>query len=187
MKENIHELRTRIDGLAQLIKSICDMPLYLIPESIIPQNMTMEDMVQSIKDSGKILYSDKIQSPPIQKIGPNFLFESYKSLLLAKAWLGNVLADLGEETPYKNDGNRKTVEDIEPTADSSAISTLENMNHIEKIDWLRQEIQKIKSSTVQYTNMNGWIGFFSSKAFECLTEARFHLGVELQSLKEQSK
>ena len=43
--------------------------------------------------------------------------EAYDSLMLAKAWLGKILGELGSPTPYQKDGNRHTVEDIEKTAD----------------------------------------------------------------------
>lgn len=200
MKEQIHELRTRIDGLAQLVKSL-DMPLILISDSCIPPNMTMEDMMKEIKKCGTVIYREPI-STPIQKISPSFLFESYKSLLLAKAWLGKVLAELGEETPYKNDGNRKTVEDIEPTADvcqdgvrvsfplipiesDKVVLDSRDMTYIEKIDWLREEISKINGfSPKAMTDVAVEATRMSARH---LLEARFHLGFELSFLKDQSK
>ena len=194
MKKQIHELRTRIDGLARLVKSI-DMPLIIISDSCIPPDMTMEDMIKEIERCGTAIY--KIITPaPIQKIGPSFLFESYKSLLLAKAWLGKVLAELGEETPYKNDGNRKTIEDIEPTSDNhpdlmsfpfdnTEELGIQDLTYIQKIDWLRQEISKINGFDLK--GMSGVAIEATKMSARHLLEARFNLGFELQQLKEHSK
>lgn len=193
MKTQIHELRTRIDGLAQLVKSLNENGKI----NNVNQNSPISNMYISVIANEII---DMVNLAINQSLFQNTnLYEASKSLLLAKAWLGKVLAELGEETPYKNDGNRKTVEDIEPTADKSTLTevyykmnaqfnvkTLFNdennvigessRSYIEKIDWLREEIEKcIKLS------------FGSPEADKCLTEARFFLGFELQNIKEQSK
>lgn len=195
MKTQIHELRTRIDGLSQLINSL-SKPALIISQDYNPQNWSVEEMTDQLRETGKIVLMN--QQSPIQVVGGlNFLAESYKSLLLSKAWLGKVLAELGEETPYKNDGNRKTVEDIEPTADRFKIpeliqfpdgkGTWNDHTYIEKIDWLREEIQKLIIPIIRYTNEEEWLGLFVTKFYEYLSEARFHLGFELSRLKEQSK
>lgn len=183
MKTQIHELRTRIDGLAQLVRSL-DKPILMIARDNIPSDMTIEDIVNEYERCGKVISVSN--TPQVEyKGGLSFLAETYKSLLLAKAWLGKVLAELGEETPYKNDGNRKTAEDIEPTADRFKVPELidcgtgfdfTSLTYIEKIDWIREEIEKcIKLS------------FGSPEADKCLTEARFFLCFELSRIKEQSK
>lgn len=48
--------------------------------------------------------------------------KAINSLKLAKAWLGKVLEELGNENPYKS--GYKTKDDIEPTADSVRILSL---------------------------------------------------------------
>jgi len=186
MKTKIHKLRTRIDGLAGLVKS-------LKPIEVVTGSNDVVGPGYRVQAHGKA--SDE-------------LIDCYKSLLLAKAWLGKILAELGEETPYKNDGNRKTAEDIEPTADVSLPIALKvqlnplkpigvstrDMNHIEQIDWLREEIQKILI-LVDNVLHPGDIGDFEMDdqydyfmlSEQHLTEARFHLGFELQRIKEQSK
>src|SRR3989304_5586669 len=134
MEKQIKELRVKIDGLSQLIKDLKP-------------------------------YRNEICNPPefeIEEFNTNSkeIEKSYDSLILAKAWLGKVLQELGIETPYKNDGNRKTVEDIEPTTDTEStadpmglthnnhlgfVYTWSKKNHIEKVDWLRQQIDSITS------------------------------------------
>src|SRR6056297_375085 len=73
------------------------------------------------------------------------------NLLLAKAHLGSLLGEIGTDNPYSD--NKKTVEDIEPTADVNTTGSLEDVilkgrnkdilwekvSHIEKVDWIRQE------------------------------------------------
>lgn len=125
------------------------------------------------------------------------------SLLLSKAWLGKVLEELGEETPYKNDGNRKTVEDIEPTADVNQdihgynleVVHFEDKSHIERVDWLRQEIQElIKECDLTIGEIDtSKLGISSSDfIIQCdrfvlqhLAEARFWLGFELERIKNE--
>lgn len=181
MKEEIKNLRVRIDGLSQLVLDL------------------------EVKDH-------QIQ-------------QCYDSLILAKAWLGKVLGELGEETPYKNDGNRKTVEDIEPTADTEFKGIVKiarndskafiDMNHIEKIDWLREEIKNIINSLPDLqeyvdnlidefykanpnpTKEEDENGFrevskkipnedFLQYSYKYLSEARFWLGFELGRLKDNN-
>jgi len=216
MKEQIHELRTRIDGLSQLVKSL-NKPFLIVDTDSIPLNMRIEDVMEEFeKANGRVLTLQHSQVVPPVFFDGSCIGECYKSLLLAKAWLGKVLAELGEETPYKNDGNRKTVEDIEPVNDSQPeqqsnsplkslplrfpsktiegsevdrLSDCREMNYIEKIDWLRERIKKLK---VDFNDFVCEIEFADydenfDLAQNHLTEARFHLGFELQRIKEQLK
>ena len=64
-----------------------------------------------------------------------------KSLSLAKAWLGKSLGVIGYETPYKNDGERKTVDDIEPESDTFPETIKFEGSLIEFFDQLREEIK----------------------------------------------
>lgn len=161
MKEQIKELRVEIDGLSVLTKQLSP-------------------------------------SKEIEK--------TYDSLILAKAWLGKVLGEIGEPTPYANDGNRKSVEDIEPTADKGfkyiQISETEDyiindgikwssLNHIEKVDWLREEIQLIvnivKDIHISNYQVSREFNIARTNSYNYLSEARFHLGFELQRIRESSR
>ena len=117
------------------------------------------------------------------------------SLLLAKAWLGKVLKELGEDSPYVNDGKRKTVEDIESAADVSSGQGLfkddfeilwwqKELNHIEKVDWLRQEIGKMVGEADILMSQKGRVYIFGCNINQHLSEARFWLGFELERIKE---
>lgn len=177
MVEEIKNLRVKIDGLAQLTKGL-----------------------NPIKNTATV----NLENP---KWGiPSFLNSkeierSVDSLYLAKAWLGKCLGELNVPTPYKNDGNRKTVEDIEPTADSvidkdgiyhnmfTIDETVEwnKKSHIEKVDWLRQETQKaIYEQADIHAGVTGYAHEFYGWKFvyQHLCEARFWLGFELQRIKE---
>jgi len=168
MKKQIKELRVKIDGLAQLSESITS------------------------KNNRSV-----------------WVLECHKSLLLAKAWLGKVLAELGEETPYKNDGKRRKAEDIEPTADAAVNiedfpfapdrwgDEISNVPYIEKIDFLREEInntirlldkvwegKSVLSDDELTSYLMGDGLTFLGNSEHCLMEARFHLGFELQRIKE---
>lgn len=163
MKEQIKELRINIDGLAQLTKELCPVKVAII---------------SGYKNSREI---DKVVD----------------SLYLAKAWLGKVLGELGVESPYPKDGTRKTIKDIEPTADVVkkiefpytviGVEKPKELCHIEKVDWLREEINRI-SIKVEDIDTKGQCREFSiarTNAYNYLCEARFHLGFELQRIKEE--
>lgn len=171
MKNQIKELRVKIDGLAQLTKELKPISKYLgVGES---------------ESSKPFLFNSK----EIEK--------AVDSLYLAKAWLGKMLGELGTETPYANDGKRKSVKDIELTADQSWYKKEElnhdmnfdlfrEKNHIEKVDWLRQEIKKlfIPILNLQISDYNITIRYWNN----CLTElekSRFWLGFELERCKNE--
>lgn len=161
MKEKVKELRVRIDGLTQLVNDL----------------------------------------KPKEFLSARHIIKTYDDLLLGKAWLGKVLGELGTESPYANDGSRKTVGDIESAADTSdelnwikqgswtSKVTGIDLNYIEKVDWLRQEIQKVIKEvdniplTLQMISDKLNVSAYQSKIH--LSEARFWLGFELQRIKEE--
>jgi hypothetical protein len=177
MIEEIKELRVKIDGLSQLVKELKPIP--------------------SCEQKNCLTCENTLNSKEIK--------ESYDSLILAKAWLGKILGEFGTESPYKNDGNRKTVEDIEPVADTVKESfnnyeeeqlkqDYENKNHIEKVDWLREEIKKILEDItflpVKSKDKGNYPIFFGFKyqlIEQYLSEARFWLGFELRRCRKESK
>lgn len=183
MKEEIKELRLKLDSLAQLTRELKPLGQKWV-------NLTERGFVNVDKRSN---------SKEIEK--------AYDSLILAKAWLGKILGELGESTPYANDGQRKTVEDIEPTTDTSklteeqkilyasnnkalvkAILTQEdwdNFNHIEKVDWLREEIKNIIDTTTNFSEDFPEIELEQGFVYKYLCEARFWLGWELARLRDE--
>lgn len=184
MKKEIKELRVQIDGLTQLTEK-------LKPVNIFKEN---ENVV------GAVFKKVCINSDEIT--------EAVKSLKLAKAWLGKILGELGEDTPYANDGNRKTVEDIEHTADKpNMMGVFENSvvdgkrwdtkPHIEKVDWLREEIKSVAEKVQQLHHTyyeesrdgthdsNKIIRSFNT-VDTYLSEARFWLGFELGRIKTET-
>lgn len=116
-------------------------------------------------------------------------------LLLAKAWLGKALGKIGKDSPYRNDGQRHKVSDIEPTADRNMLvmneiytqSQFELKNDIEKIDWMREQIKttlNLCQNVFEYGSYGDVIGeFIINNVLTHLAEARFWLGFELERLK----
>jgi hypothetical protein len=205
MKNQIKELRVKIDSLSQLVKELkSNYEGTTCKEPCCAGHLSKETE------------------------------KTYDSLILAKAWLGKVLGELGEETPYANDGKRKTVEDIEPAADVyTEYNKMMDFNklaeetypkeiniqfkdkpHVEKVDWLREEIQKVINSgpdyvkwvegevasfyrTADYSDKQEYhvkeeefmanlpdLSFPMDLAYKYLQEARFWLGFELQRIRE---
>ncbi len=188
MKKQIKELRVQIDGLAQLVKTLGQPPVIVSKENI--SDDISEEFLKMVRDS-PIAIMKLTDAKPIEHSSFNYnLYECHKSLRLAKTWLGKVLGELGEETPYKNNGKRKDVKDIEPPADKSEKSIFTgDMSYIEKIDLLREEIKEVIGFMDDLTEDDGWYDVDELLAISetHLTEARFHLGFELQIIKEQEE
>lgn len=185
MIEKIKALRVQIDGLAQLTKGLKPNDALWGDPKVAPENAAFKWIMVNSKE----------------------INQAHDSLILAKAWLGKILGKLGNPTPYQNDGKRKDVKDIEPTADRPEIvcttgALVEkhyvDFNHIEKVDWLRQEIEKISKNELssgdmteeehQYIKDNpdcGKLYFYETMYQQYLTEARFWLGFELQRIREE--
>lgn len=196
MKEEIKQLRVQIDGLSQLVKQLRPNQ-YVINADAIPPNMSLVE-IAALLDKSPVLAVENIED--IKPLEQHQVSKCYDSLILAKAWLGKVLGELGEGTPYANDGKRKSVADIEPTADKATeISDFPlapddweegevTKSYIEKVDWLRQEIEKIQkeSHNIQDcgTPISGLLAW--NFVYQHLCEARFWLGFELQRIKESS-
>lgn len=194
MKKQIKELRVKIDGLAQLTKKL---------KPYLQEGIGLMEAIR-IHSQGTTKEIEK----------------AIDSLYLAKAWLGKVLQELGESTPYANDGKRKTVEDIEPAADKvkeyknnptvcskcpycrdvtcgsvdCVAERWDIKSHIEKVDWLREEIETVIVKCVDnFHSLSNNVpqGYFNQNQFlkynvlQHLNEARFWLGFELQRIKEQ--
>ena len=193
MKEEIKELRVKIDGLAQLVKSMTGH-VFAINTSAIPDNLDIDTFIKKWKENSNFMVPMKPLESSVESIHNYELSKTYDSLILAKAWLGKILGELGEPTPYSNDGQRKTVQDIEPTADSVRILEVEKdyiadkkwseMNHIEKVDWLREEIKNIIDTTTDFSQELPEIELEQGFVYKYLSEARFWLGFELQRIRE---
>lgn len=210
MVEEIRHLRIRIDGLAKLTKELKPRDFYLIDISMIPSGVAIGDVMDEYLKTG-IFQIDTTHAtkatPVIQNLETPFkeIEKAVDSLYLSKAWLGRSLKVLAVPNPYKNDGKRKEVSDIEPTADEDKgpnnmvgynhlvfVYQWKKKNHIEKVDWLRQEIDKLDEllMTMNYNGKFKATDFFFlcyNNARTYLNEARFHLGFELGRLREESK
>ena len=193
MIAKIKKLRVEIDGLYQLTKEL--KPLSTRVHNYGDHTFKVVDMSSNSKE----------------------IEEAAKSLLLAKAWLGKLLQDLGDSTPYTP--GKKTVADIEPTAEPATLvpgmrqpfnkgnskrpalpidtwelngrsmADYDRMNHIEKVDYIREEIQTIIR---QYyiPNIEGTT-YYGEIAIHCyyqhLYEARMWLGFEFARIRESNK
>lgn len=236
MINKVKKLRVDIDGISQLVRELSPKQRYIIDIAYIPQSHGIDlekfiyyfekvgyALVNSKEEHGQEDYPDFNIKQAVQVLPVNNkeIEKCYDSLILAKAWLGKVLGELGEETPYKNDGNRKTVEDIEPTTDINTVKTkieglpiierklydyikekntpYNTFNHIEKVDWLREEINKLifKIHPLDFKEYNSnkeeitidnlrFGGLYLQQAILELNISRFWLGFELQRIKEEN-
>lgn len=171
MKEEITELRIRIDGLAQLTKEL---------------HKPKEDLKNP--NNWRVFHPKETE-------------KAVDSLYLAKAWLGKMLQVLGNITPYTNDGKRKDIEDIEPAADINTESVFgdkfnetpfRDKSHIEKVDWLREEIKNLpllSTTQEECREDRALLSIYRYKVnyWNCLDTARFWLGFELQRIKANLK
>lgn len=226
MKEQITKLRIEIDGLSQLVKelnSFNNTVIYELPDDKVNFNLQSPSALMRVLEVESTAPNHKYQGLiktdyGTFRFGSNFPIDirqygldlkskevnkCYDSLILAKAWLGKILGELGQETPYKKDGNRHSINDIEKTADvsNSPQETFGNtnevlngmnwttMNHIKKVDWLRQLIDNVLiifKTQYNLDNYNSDIILLSDMVEVHLSEARFWLGFELQRIKESN-
>jgi len=116
--------------------------------------------------------------------------QTAKSLILAKMWLGNLLGELGSKNPYST--GKKELKDIEPTADTAdrdvkAVydGSWNNESHIERVDWLRSEIQKVIDEVYKILEINSRTRLTGENAWRYLCEAKMWLGFEFQRIREE--
>jgi len=233
MKEQIKELRVKIDGLAQLTKEL---------ESTIKKKATefYKGEMWSFTEEGLKTTDTGWRSDNSIRINSKEVKKTIDSLYLAKAWLGKVLGELQpkyciiEYDPFQEEkriveyGNNeneliekckklgryfsvvptnpygsgyKTKEDIEPATDKQSflrhpdkgykttIEEFEDKNHIEKVDWLRQEIKKINEDIMSIKTGGIVLSYANNinttNVFNHLSEARFWLGFELERVREE--
>ena len=157
-------------------------------------------MIEAIKDFRLKLDAVYKKSNTIET--SNEIENFRRCIIFAKAWLGKILQELGEPSPYKNDGKRKTIDDIEPTADRSQIDSPDikghesildikesdgGLSHIQKIDFYREKIKDfiIECSEIDNVAKNNTREFAIARtqAYTYLVEARFWLGFELERIK----
>lgn len=109
-------------------------------------------------------------------------------ILLGKAWLGKLLGNYNVDSPYSKDGSRKTVEDIEPTAESSIPQDWDkSFNYIQRVDQLRQYLSMLSEDIKNLELGRGtWeANVARTNAFVHICQARFNLGFELERLREE--
>lgn len=194
MIKQVKQLRVQIDGLAQLTKGLEPNVSMSIDLAGVPDGWNLEKVLHGARQG---VYIEGCSKPVEYK--STELTKSIDSLYLAKAWLGKVLQELGDPTPYKNDGKRKSVEDIEETDAKAeagltgnyhlgALASFKSKSHIEKVDWLREEIKILSNTIMDLKSNTHTISYIASIAttscFNHLIEARFWLGFELQRIKE---
>ena len=204
MQTKIKNLRLQLDGLAQLTEELRPSHGIAVDITKLPNKTTIKEWLELYQSTG-IAIADSNIGNPITVLNENSHIKNcHHKLLYAKAWLGKCLGELGVPTPYKNDGNRKSVEDIEETADkvTQVVGFPKNhhlderievkdrgkeLTHIEKVDWLRQEIEivvnEIKDINTQGQNREFAIARTNAYNYAC--EARFELGFELERLRNE--
>ena len=158
MENRVKELRVKIDGLSQLVKGLKPISKYTHNRKAANKQINVYLMINS----------DEIN-------------KAYDSLILAKAWLGKVLEELRTTNPYGS--GYKTKKDI---VYKEELWFENQTSHIEKVDWLRKEIQAIFKQ-IEKTQFYG-IYFhkyemgdnYCNWFYKHLHEAGFWLGFELQ-------
>lgn len=119
---------------------------------------------------------------------------SITSLELSKMWLGRVLKEMGNTNPYPESRNVQN-EKIEPTTDTFTsefnYSEFVSFSHIQKIKWLRAEIEKIEN---EISDINISIGnridssfIACQNSFDKCIEAGMWLGMELGRINNEVK
>lgn len=122
------------------------------------------------------------------------MFGAFDNLTFAKAWLGKTLGELGDSTPYKNDGKRQDIKDIEPVANKANYSLedeVKGFNHVQFVDFLRERIESITKELwdIKSANANQLsykANIYTTECFTDLNRAKIWLGLELGRLRDES-
>lgn len=219
MIEKIKEIRVQLDGLTQLTENIKNIKTKIGSGTIMGYKCdsckegftTLGTFCTNCKNPkiGEPLISETY----IEKTSKE-TEEAVKSLQLSKMWLGKVLKELGTANPYpesKNPDNEK----IEPTADTFKLfpkdlnnynggitynllginnEVLKDLNHIQKVKWLRAEIEKAENNTKEtydalFDNEDlvntTWLFPSIIKSIEYTVEAGMWLGIELGRIRDE--
>lgn len=139
--EQLERLRVNLDGLAQMTKGIGAN--YIVDINLKRDGESTEDFIKRAKEENLGKYIDNYNY---------MLTVCEQCLLMAKAWTGKLLGELGGTSPYS--AGKSTVEHIEPTdakakLDGSTegvaidIEVWKENNEIEKLDVLRQVLKQL--------------------------------------------
>ncbi|HMA59526.1 MAG TPA: hypothetical protein VKN64_04465 [Halanaerobiales bacterium] len=116
----------------------------------------------------------------------NNIKRASEELLLSKAWLGKMLSELNYVSPYKNDGKRKDVGDIEK-ADSlyeGDFSEFNSLSQIEKVDIIREKIKGMINDIKDIGIVkNREYNIARTNVYNHLCLTCFFLGYELERIK----
>ena len=206
--ETIKQMRLRVDSLYQTVYSLKPLyPRYVlkIDQHRIPTDKhgeiqkAFQDFISGKKAHAVVL--DGVELKPLQVQQFPELLNASNELFLVKSWLGKFLGLLKEETPYKNDGQRSEVKDIEPTADTS--QPMESSDsHIKDVDMIRELISKEIKTFIEFMdtapdpfeleikeedmrNFHMQVGVIGINIFTHLSQARFYLGAELARIRKE--
>jgi hypothetical protein len=190
MKEQIKELRVQIDGLAQLTKELKPIAISNDLEKAFTDFLVFGETEYKVK-----FYNSK----EINK--------AYDSLILAKAWLGKVLGELGETNitadvavitpglrePFTGKDNLlgKSITCIDAwELNGINMNFYSDFNHIEKVHWLIKEFTKVgeywdilTEDIGKLENYSWQIRDLSSYFVQHFSEAGFWLEFELGRIK----
>lgn len=113
----------------------------------------------------------------------------------ATMWTGTMIGVLNQDTPYKNNGSRKDVKDIEARYDDTLVS-MSFPSHIEAVDGIRESLETLHGRVISLMNENTPV-FDDDKQemmammamFNICTrikETRMWLGMELNRIRKES-
>lgn len=118
---------------------------------------------------------------------------AFRSLQMAKSWMGKIKGSLGAESPYKVVSEEK---EIPKTAEVNQEEVYVGGNHLDNINQIRQEIKDLhlKVGQVYCQNvflkdelyLHGDIYKYTSRIKQHLSEARFWYGFELARIREKA-
>lgn len=201
MKEQLKDVRIRIDGLSQLVKEL-NPEMFILPTSLIPKNIDANDILQFAQQNSQPIFIEESKES-VQKINSTETQKCYESLLLANHWLREFSEEIGG-IDISNDTSRtelgkklywcRLVEKDKPIA--LLADTYEEQNddpsvtNVEKVTWIADEIKQLthlvleleggKLDTAIWTDYMHEVKMF---AYKHLSEANFWITLELQRIK----
>lgn len=138
-------------------------------------------------DSIRITIDRLIQNAVVIKTSAETTL-AWRSLQMAKSWLGKMKGELGSQTPY---AVADKAENIPPTAEvyEGELRT-SGYAKLDAINWMRQEIESVTNdvkSLNKYEPLAAMVENYRNHALQHLSEARFWYGFELANIRESEK
>lgn len=137
-----------------------------------------QEFIEQVKEF-RIRCDQLIQNASLLKTSAETTL-AFRSLQMAKCWMGKLLSELGEKSPYQEP---ESASEIAKPADaySGDLAFFDPFDRVQSITSMRKEIQNLIDAVKPYLFLHSG-NVVQSNVISNLIEARFWYGLEFQNL-----